>query len=92
VIQASSGASSSLKRLQRKGLAGDWQQEFALNLAHKDLTLALELGRETDTPLAHGSLVYTVIQQGRLRGYGKDDVGSILRVIEENAKTPVRGK
>jgi len=91
VMQTASGGSNTLKRLIRKGLSGDWAQEFALDLAHKDLTLALELGKQTDTPLAYGSYTYTLLQQGRVKGWGRDDVGSILRVIESNADTEVRG-
>jgi 3-hydroxyisobutyrate dehydrogenase len=91
VIKASSGDSASLKRIVRKGLRGDWQQEFALNLAHKDLTLALDLGRQTETPLAFGSYTYTILQQGRAKGWGKDDVGAVLRVLESALGTEVRG-
>jgi 3-hydroxyisobutyrate dehydrogenase len=91
VMEASSGASASLKRLARKGLAGDWQQEFALNLSHKDLTLALDLGRQTETPLAYGSYTYTLMQQGRAQGWGKDDLMGILRIWENALGTKVRG-
>jgi 3-hydroxyisobutyrate dehydrogenase-like beta-hydroxyacid dehydrogenase len=90
VMTAASGNSNSLKRLTRKGLRGDWAQEFALNLAHKDLTLALELGRQSDTPLPYGSYTYTLLQQGRLKGWGKDDVGVLLRVLESALGTEVR--
>ncbi len=90
VMATASGNSNSLKRLSRKGLRGDWSQEFALNLAHKDLTLALELGRQSDTPLAFGSYTYTLLQQGRLKGWGKDDVGVLLRVLESALGTEVR--
>lgn len=91
VMQASSGASFSLKRLQRKGLDGDWHQEFALNLAHKDLTLALELGRQSETPLAYGSYTYTLLQQARARGWGGDDLVVIQRLLEETLGTLIRG-
>lgn len=91
VMAASSGGSNSLKRVARKGLAGDWQQEFAVNLAHKDLTLALDLGRQTETPLAYGSYTYTLLQTARLKGWGKDDVGSLLRLLESALGTEVRG-
>ncbi|HKI98114.1 MAG TPA: NAD(P)-dependent oxidoreductase [bacterium] len=90
VMAASSGGSNSLKRLSRKGLRGDWAQEFALNLAHKDLTLALDLGRQTETPLAYGSYTYTLLQQGRVKGWGKDDVGVVLRLLESALETEVR--
>ncbi len=91
VMQASSGASFSLNRLQRKGLKGDWAQEFTLNLSHKDLTLALELGRQSDTPLPFGGYTYTLLQQARAKGWGGDDLVSLQRLLEEALETQVRG-
>ncbi len=90
VLQASSGASHSLRRLQRKGLLGDFDREFTVELSHKDLTLALELGRQTDTPLAYGAYTYTLLQQARARGWGGDDVMAILRLLEQVLGTEVR--
>lgn len=91
VIKAASGDSASLKRVERKGLKGDWQQEFSVDLSHKDLTLALELGRQTDTPLPFGAYTYTLLQQARAKGWGTDDLGGIQRLWEAALGTKVRG-
>ena len=91
VMQAASGASFSLNRLQRKGLKGDWEQEFTLNLSHKDLTLALDLGRQSDTPLPYGSYTYTLMQQARAKGWGGNDLVALQRLLEESLGTQVRG-
>ncbi|HUJ75439.1 MAG TPA: NAD(P)-dependent oxidoreductase, partial [bacterium] len=90
VMQTASGASNSLKRVDRKAIHGDFKQEFALNLAYKDLTLALELGRETGSPLAYGSYTYTLMQQARAKGRGTEDVCTLMRVLEEAVNTQVR--
>ncbi len=92
VMTASSGASNSLKRVDRKAIHGDFKQEFALNLAYKDLTMALELGRETETPLAYGSYTYTLMQKARANGRGLEDVSTLMRDIEEPVKEQVRTK
>ena len=92
VMHASSGASTSLKRVDRKAIHGDFQQEFALNLAYKDLTLALDLGRETETPLAYGSYTYTLMQKARANGRGAEDVSTLMRDIEEPVQDRVRTK
>jgi 3-hydroxyisobutyrate dehydrogenase len=92
VMHASSGASQSLKRVDRKAIRGDFKQEFALDLAYKDLTLALDLGRETDTPLTYGSYTYTLMQKARANGRGTEDVSTLMRVIEEPVKEQVRTK
>lgn len=91
VMKASSGNSASLNRVINKGLKGDWKQEFTLNLAHKDLTLALELGRQTGTPLSLGSHTFNVMEQVRAKGGGGDDVIALLRLLEESLGTEVRG-
>jgi len=92
VLFASSGGSTALNRAARKGLAGDWSQEFALNLAHKDLTLALELGKQTDTSLTFGAITYTLLQQARVKGWGADDVVVVQRLLEDILGTEVRGQ
>lgn len=92
VMHTASGASNSLKRVDRKAIRGDFKQEFALNLAYKDLTLALELGKETDTPLAYGSYTYTLMQKARANGRGGEDVSTLMRDIEEPVKDQVRSK
>ena len=92
VMHASSGASTSLKRVDRKAIHGDFRQEFALNLAYKDLTLALDLGRETETPLAYGSYTYTLMQKARANGRGAEDVSTLMRDIEEPVQDRVRTK
>ncbi|MDH4249405.1 MAG: NAD(P)-dependent oxidoreductase [Deltaproteobacteria bacterium] len=92
VMQASSGASFALKRVQRKGLRGDWKQEFTIDLSYKDLSLALDLGRETGTPLSMGSLTYTLLQQARAKGWGGSDLVSVLRLLEEAVGSPVRAR
>jgi len=90
VMQTASGASFSLKRVARKGLEGDWAQEFTLNLSYKDLTLAMELGKETGTHLNFGSQTYALLQQGRAQGWGGDDLVGILRLWEQALGTEVR--
>jgi 3-hydroxyisobutyrate dehydrogenase len=91
VMQTASGQSFSLKRVERKGLKGDWKQEFTLNLSHKDLGLALELGKETGTPLTYGALTYALMQQARAKGWGGEDLVVLQRLLEEAVGTPVRG-
>jgi 3-hydroxyisobutyrate dehydrogenase-like beta-hydroxyacid dehydrogenase len=92
VMQTASGDSSSLKRVKRKAIRGDFKQEFALNLAYKDLMLALDLGRETGTPLSIGSHAMTLMQNGRSKDRGKDDVCTLMQSIEEGMNDKIRSK
>jgi 3-hydroxyisobutyrate dehydrogenase-like beta-hydroxyacid dehydrogenase len=92
VMQTASGDSNSLKRVKRKSIRGDFKQEFALNLAFKDLGLALEMGRETGTPLSVPSLTYTLMQAARTKDRGRDDVSTLMQTIEEAMNDKIRTK
>jgi 3-hydroxyisobutyrate dehydrogenase-like beta-hydroxyacid dehydrogenase len=92
VMQTASGDSASLKRVKRKAIRGDFKQEFALNLAYKDLGLALELGRETGTPLSIGAHVFALMQAARAKERGKDDVSTLMQTIEEAMNDRIRTK
>ncbi len=92
VMQTASGDSASLKRVKRKAIRGDFKQEFALNLAYKDLGLALELGKETGTPLSVGSHAMTLMQNARSKNRGGEDVSTLMRSIEEGMNDQIRTK
>jgi len=92
VMQTASGDSAALKRVKRKAIHGDFKAEFALNLAYKDLGLALDLGRETGTPLAFGAYTYTLMQQARAKQRGGEDVSTLLRNLEEGMADTIRSK
>ena len=92
VMQTASGDSASLKRVKRKAIHGDFKQEFALNLAYKDLGLALELGKETGTPLSVGSHTMTLMQNARSKNRGGEDVSTLMRSIEEGMNDQIRTK
>jgi 3-hydroxyisobutyrate dehydrogenase-like beta-hydroxyacid dehydrogenase len=92
VMQTASGDSASLKRVKRKAIHGDFKQEFALNLAYKDLNLALEMARETGTPISVGSHVFTLMQNGKSKNRGTEDVSTLMRSIEEGMNDQIRTK
>ena len=61
------------------GLPGS---DHALNLAYKDLHLALELGDELNVPLPQGSSTHNLQRLARGMGLGPKDSSAILRVYE----------
>ncbi len=83
VISTSSGNSNAFKMFSERALKGQFSPpSFALNLAHKDLHLALELGDELDVPLPQGSATHNLQRMAKGMGLGADDSASILRVYE----------
>lgn len=92
VIRNSSGDSFGFRAVAHKALRGDWSQDFALDLAYKDLHLALELADEIGIPLPLGVQTHNLMRMARGMGYGGNDTTAMMRVYEETLKREVRGK
>jgi 3-hydroxyisobutyrate dehydrogenase len=90
VISNSSGNSATFKPLSDKALSGDFTATFALDLAYKDLHLALELGDELGVPLQMGASTHNLQRLARGMGLGKSDSSSVLRVYETALKRTVK--
>src|SRR6478736_6468291 len=82
VISSSSGNSNAFKSFSERALSGKLDPSFALNLAYKDLHLALELGDELGVPLPQGSSTHNLQRLARGMGLGPKDSSAILKVYE----------
>ena len=83
VIAGSSGNSNAFRSFSERSLSGEFSPSFALNLAYKDLHLALELGDELGVPLPQGSSTHNLQRMARGMGLGPKDSSSILLVYEK---------
>ena len=90
IVQASSGASSAMRAFPQKIFAGDFAPGFMIDLAHKDLRLALELGDELSMPLMMGSVCINFLREARANGRGGDDLCGLMRRMEEHLGIEVR--
>lgn len=91
VVASSSGNSNAFKMFSDRALKGQFSPpSFALNLAHKDLHLALELGDELDVPLPMGSATHNLQRMARRMGLGGNDSAAILQVYEQVLKKTVK--
>ncbi len=82
VIRNASGMSSAYGNMANKTLAGDFKPTFALDLAHKDLRLALEMADELGVPGMIGPQVMNLMRMARGMGLGSSDSASVVRVYE----------
>ena len=82
VVSSSSGNSNAFKSLSERSLSGDFKASFALDLAYKDLHLALELGDELGVPLQQGASTHNLQRLAKGMGWGPEDSTSVLRVYE----------
>ena len=78
VIANASGNSNAIKNFTLRALPGNYSPpSFALNLAYKDLHLALELGDELGVPLQQGASTHNL--QRLARGMGSRSRRQLLR-------------
>jgi 3-hydroxyisobutyrate dehydrogenase len=59
--------------------------DFALRLAHKDVTLATALGREVDVPMPMANLALDELTQALNRGWGQRDSRVAMLLQQERA-------
>lgn len=64
--------------------------DFALKLAHKDVTLATELGREIGVPMRIANLTHAEMTEGLNRGWGNLDSRSFLMLQKERAGVEIK--
>ena len=61
-----------------KVLSGDTEAGFAIDLAHKDLTLILEAANAARVPLPVAAAGRETLSSARARGYGRQDFSALL--------------
>ncbi len=82
VICNASCNSDAFRGLGQKAFARNFKLGFALDLAHKDLRLALEMADEAGFPGMIVPQVMNLMRLARAKGWGGDDLSSVLRVYE----------
>ncbi len=90
VIENASGFSWAYRSVAAKAFAGEFKPGFALDLAHKDLRLALELADQLGVPGMIGPQVMNLMRMARAAGMGADDTSSLIRVYERALGRTVR--
>ena len=92
VVRNSTGDSGAFHSLARDTLAGDWSPTFALDLAYKDMHLALELADELNVPVSLSPQVHNLMRMARAMGHGGENTTALMRVYEETMNTEVRSR
>ncbi len=73
-----------------KGLKGDFEPGFTVDLAFKDQTLIAQLGRDLGVPLYFNALVLQRIADTRAHGLGSKDHTAAIIPLEELLKVKIR--
>ncbi len=84
VISEGTGATNFMKNYcAMKAFKNNFDPGFMAELMHKDLGLAMSLGKETGVPLLMGGLTYQMFSQLMASGLGKKDFSIIIKVFED---------
>ncbi|HEU0166967.1 MAG TPA: NAD-binding protein, partial [Chloroflexota bacterium] len=91
VRQGAVGRNRVFDRLADTFLTQRWEPpNFALRLAHKDVTLATELAREIGVPMRVANLALAELQEGINRGWGAKDSRVAMLIQEERSGVDIK--
>jgi 3-hydroxyisobutyrate dehydrogenase len=91
IRQGALGRKRSFDRIGDQFLQGKFDPpNFALGLAHKDVTLATELAREVGVPMRLANLTYAEMTDALNRGWDKRDSRSYLLLQQERAGLSIK--
>jgi 3-hydroxyisobutyrate dehydrogenase len=91
IRQCSLGRQRTFDRLGKQFLQGVFDPpDFALQLAHKDIALATELGRELGVPMRLANLTFAEMTEALNRGWGQRDSRTPMLLQEERAGIEIK--
>jgi 3-hydroxyisobutyrate dehydrogenase len=89
--QGATGRKRTFDRLAEHFLPGVYDPPaFTVRLAHKDMTLALEMARECGVPLRVGEIAFEELDEAMKRGWSERDCRVAMTLQEERAAVSVR--
>jgi 3-hydroxyisobutyrate dehydrogenase len=91
ILRGSAGRSYHFEKRLPNILARNFEPGFTVDLARKDLGLAVDMARSHDVPVPATSLLHQLYNASSALGDGKNDFASIVKLFEAWAGTQVRG-
>jgi len=89
--QGATGRKRTFDRLPEHFLNGKYDPaDFTVRLAHKDVTLAMELATEVGVPMRVGKIALEELSEAMRRGWGERDCRVAMTLQEERAAVSVR--
>ena len=82
IPQNGSGDSAGMRGLAARAMKGEFRASFALDLAYKDLGLAVDLEAEYGVPGLLAPQALALLRMARGMGYGQLDTTALLKVYE----------
>jgi 2-hydroxymethylglutarate dehydrogenase len=92
ILKVSTGNNWAAQQYPNSTFKGNFEPGFKINLALKDLKLALALGKENDVPLPVGAAACQDLQDAVTAGLGEKGVDAVIIPREKASGAQVRGK
>jgi 3-hydroxyisobutyrate dehydrogenase-like beta-hydroxyacid dehydrogenase len=91
IIANATGGSKQIDRSIPKFIfPGKFDAAFSIEHLHKDVALAVELGKSEQVRLLLGAMTQQILAEARALGYGEQDIAAVIRPLEEQAGVQVR--
>ena len=91
ILRTSAGRSYHFEKRFPNILARNFAPGFTVDLARKDLGLAVDMARSYDVPVPATSLLHQLYNACAAMGEGSSDFGAIIKVFESWARMEVKG-
>ena len=89
IRQGATGRQRMFEVLGQRFLPGAFDPpSFALRLVHKDISLAMQLGREVSVPMRMSNMVLDDLTEAMNRGWGGRDSKAVMALQQERAGIP----
>lgn len=83
VLGNAGGGSNQLEKRGPRVLNRNFEPGFTVDLAAKDLGLALETAAATDQPMTLAPLAYNRYLEASAKGYGEEDAAAVVKLFED---------
>jgi len=91
IISGATGSSAQITRnIPQFVFPGNFEAAFSIDHLHKDVALAVNLGKDQQVRMLLGALTQQLLEEARAAGYGQQDEAALIRPLEELTGVKVR--
>ncbi len=91
IISGATGHSAQIARnIPQFVFPGKFDAAFSIDHLHKDVALAVELGKDENVRMVLGAVTQQLLEEARAAGYGSADQAALIRPLEDLAGVKVR--
>lgn len=91
IIQGATGGSKQIERnIPKFVFPGNFEAAFSVEHLHKDVALAVQLGKEQQVRMVLGAMTQQLLEETRAAGHAQEDMAAIIRPLEDLTGVKVR--